>query len=136
MQNYIDGFTLPIPKKYLEEYKLVAEQVAKIWKEHGALGYYEFLGDDLKMEGIRSFPNCLHAQEDEAVIFGWVVFASRESRDQINKLVATDERMVHLISPLTDPARLVFNAERMVYGGFKPFIGSPGEGSFDKSIKT
>ena len=122
MENYIDGFTLPIPRKYLDEYKVVAEKVAKIWKEHGALAYYEYLGDDLQMEGIRSFPDCLNANEDDAIIFGWVVFENKVSRDQVNELVATDPRMSDLIAPLIDPKKVIFNANRMVYAGFKPFV--------------
>jgi len=37
MGNYIDGFVLPVPRNHLNEYKSVAEKVAEIWKEYGAL---------------------------------------------------------------------------------------------------
>jgi len=47
MTNYIDGFVLPIPRIYLNEYKKVAEKVAEIWKKYGAIAYFEFVGDDL-----------------------------------------------------------------------------------------
>jgi len=122
MANYIDAFTFPLPKKYLNEYKRIAETVAEIWKEHGALAYFEYLGEDLKLEGTRSFPEFLGAKEDESIIFGWVVFDSRETRDLANKRVAADPRMVDLIAPLTDPSSVIFDASRMVYGGFQSFI--------------
>lgn len=122
MANYIDAFVLPLPSKHLDAYKRVAESVAKIWKDHGALGYFEYIGEDLKLEGTLSFVDCLDAKEDEAIIFGWVVFDSRETRDIANKRVAADSRMTSLVEPLTDPSRMVFNAERMVYGGFQSFI--------------
>jgi len=122
MSNYIDGFVLPIPRKHLNQYKSVAQEVAKIWKEHGALAYFEYVGEDLKLEGTRSFPECIEATEDEAIVFGWVVFDSREDRDLANERVATDQRMVDLIAPLTDPNRLIFDAQRMVYGGFEPLV--------------
>jgi len=122
MANYIDGFTLPIPNRHLNDYKAVAQQVAGIWKEHGALAYYEFLGEDLKLEGTLSFPQCLGAKEDESIIFGWVLFESREARDVANQLVANDSRMAKLIDPLIDPSRIVFDAKRMAYGGFQSFI--------------
>jgi len=35
MENYIDGFILPVPRIHLNEYKCVAEKVAEIWKEYG-----------------------------------------------------------------------------------------------------
>jgi len=122
MENYIDAFVLPIPKKHLEEYQQIAAQVAEIWKEHGALSYHEYVGDDLVLEGTRSFPACLDANEDEAIIFGWVVFASRETRDLANQKVPSDPRMSALISPLVDPTRIIFDAQKMVYGGFRSLV--------------
>ena len=118
--RYIDGFVLPIPKNKLGLYGEVVKKVAGIWKEHGALAYREFAGDDLKLEGTRSFPDALDAKEDEVVIFGWVEFASRADRDRANELVASDPRMADLVAPLTDPDDPVFDASRMVYGCFKP----------------
>ncbi|MBT8314791.1 MAG: DUF1428 domain-containing protein, partial [Maribacter sp.] len=102
------------------QYQRVAETVANIWKQHGALAYFEYVGEDLKLEGTRSFPELVDAKEDEAIVFGWVLFDSREARDLANERVAADPRMIDLIAPLTDPSRLVFDAKRMVYGGFKP----------------
>ncbi len=124
MTNYIDGFTLPVPRNRLNEYRHVAEAVAEIWKEHGALAYFEYVGDDLKLEGTRSFPELVGAKDDEAIVFGWVVFDSREARDLANKRVAADSRMMDLIDPLTNPSRMVFDAKRMVYGGFQPLVQS------------
>ena len=116
MTNYIDGFALPIPRNHLNEYKSVAETVAQIWKEHGAIAYYEYVGEDLIMEGTRSFPEALDAKEDEAIVFGWVVFDSREVRDLANERVAADPRMADLIDPLTNPSRMVFDASSTSYG--------------------
>ena len=124
MKNYIDGFVLPVPRNHLDEYRQVAETVAGIWKEHGALAYFEYVGEDLKLEGTRSFVEMTEAKEDEAIVFGWVVFDSREARDRANKRVAADPRMTALIAPLTDPSKMIFNAERMVYGGFRPLVQS------------
>ncbi len=124
MANYIDGFVLPIPTDHLNKYRDVAEKVAEIWKEHGALAYYEYIGEDLKLEGTRSFPEFLGAKEDETIVFGWVIFHSREMRDLANEKVASDPRMTDLIDPLTDASRMIFDAKRMVYGGFQSFIQS------------
>ncbi len=124
MKDYIDGFILPIRRAHLEEYKQVAEKVAEVWKEYGALSYFEYVGDDLTLEGIRSFIEATDAKEDEVIIFGWVVFPSKEVRDQANAQVPKDPRMADLVGPLVDPSRLIFNASRMVYGGFKPLVQS------------
>ena len=122
MHNYIDGFALPLPTAQLDIYKKVVSQVAEIWKEHGALSYKEYVLDDASLEGTCSFLELVNAQADESVIFGWVSFASREARDQANTLVAADPRMEALIAPLTDPSRVIFDAGRMFFGGFKAFV--------------
>ncbi len=122
MTSYIDGFVLPVPQKHLDQYRQVAEKVASIWKEHGALAYYEFVGEDMNLEGTRSFLEATAASADEAVVFGLVVFPSKEVRDYANKQVPDDPRMAELVAPLTDPSRLIFDASRMVYGGFRALI--------------
>ena len=124
MTNYIDGFVLPVPRIHLNEYKSVAEKVAEIWKEYGALAYFEYVGEDLKLEGTRSFIEVVDLKEDELIVFGWVLFPSRETRDLANKQVPNDPRMAELVAPLTNPKRLIFDAGRMVYGGFQPLVQS------------
>ena len=124
MTNYIDGFVLPVPRIHLNEYRSVAEKVAEIWKEYGALAYFEYVGEDLTLEGTRSFIEIVDAKENEAIVFGWVIFHSKETRDLANKQVPADPRMTVLVTPLTNPKRLIFDASRMVYGGFQPLVQS------------
>ncbi len=119
MTQYIDGFVLPIPRARLGDYQRVASAVAEIWKEHGALDYREYVGDDLVLEGTRSFTDVTGAIEDEAIVFGWVAFESREARDLANEKVAADPRMMDLV----DSSNTGFDAGRMAYGGFRPLIG-------------
>ena len=124
MTHYIDGFVLPVPHNQLETYREVVEKVAEIWKEHGALDYSEYVIDDSNLEGTRSFTDVANTKEDEAVIFGWVTFESRKARDLVNKRVVADPRMTDLINPLTNTSRPIFDAERMVYGGFRSLVQS------------
>ena len=76
MAHCVDGFVFPVPRDRLGDYKRLAEAVAAIWKEHGALDYREYVGDDLNLEGTGSFTDLVAAKEDEAIVFGWVVFDS------------------------------------------------------------
>ena len=124
MTQYIDGFVLPVPRDQLNTYREVVGKVAAIWKEHGALDYLEFVGDDLNLEGTRSFTDIANAKDHETIIFGWVAFESREARDLANKQVAADPRMTDLIDLLTEASRPIFDAERMAYGGFRSFVQS------------
>lgn len=120
MAHYVDGFVLPVPRDLLGEYKRVAEAAAGIWKEHGALDYCECVGDDLQREGTRSFTDLVAATEDEAIVFGWVTFDSREARDLANEKVAADPRMADLV----ESSNSGFVARRMAYGGFESLVRS------------
>lgn len=122
MAQYIDGFVLPVPRDRLNEYERLAEEVAKIWKEHGALDYLEYAGDDMNREGTRSFTDLVAATEDETIVFGWVVFDSREARDLANEKVAADPRMADLV----DSSNSGFDAKRMAYAGFRSLVRSSG----------
>ena len=120
MANYIDGFVLPIPRDRLPEYQRLVEAVAEIWKEHGALDYRELVGDDMNVEGTRSFTDLIPSTADEAIVFGWVVFDSREARDEANAKVAVDPRMADLMASSSSG----FDALRMAYGGFRALVPS------------
>lgn len=124
MANYIDGFIFPIQTINLDEYQKAAEKVAKIWKEYSALDYHEFVSDDLSLEGTKSFSEAVQASAGESIVFGWVVFPSKEIRDLANKKVPADPRMKALVDPLIDPERIIFDASRMVYGGFRSLVES------------
>ncbi len=118
MAHYIDGFVLPLPRDRLDDYQRLVAAIAEIWKEHGALDYREYVGDDMVLEGTRSFVECAAAAGDEVVIFGWVEFASREARDAVNEKVAADPRMAELMNASSSG----FTAERMAYAGFRPLV--------------
>lgn len=116
MPNYIDGFVHSIPLDKLDEYKSLVAAVAEIWKDHGALDYWECVGDDMHLEGTRSFTDVVSAKKDEAILFGWVLFDSREARDLANDKVAADPRMGELMAH----SDVGFDPKRMAYGGFRP----------------
>ena len=120
MTQYIDGFVFPIPTARLSQYKALADAVAEIWKEHGALEYREHTGDDMHLDGTRSFTDLMAVKEDETLVFGWVRFSSREARDKANEKVAADPRMAELINS----ADSGFDASRMAYGGFQSLVGA------------
>jgi uncharacterized protein YbaA (DUF1428 family) len=120
MANYIDGFVLPVSRDCLDEYKRLVESIADIWKEHGALEYREYVGDDLILDGTRSFTDLVAATEGDVIVFGWVEFESRATRDLANEKVAADPRMVELMTA-SDSG---FDAERMAYAGFQSLVRS------------
>lgn len=118
MGRYIDGFVIPIPKDRVDDYRRMAEQTAKIWKEHGALDYWECVGDDMAATDMVPFPQLAQAGPDEIVIFAWVVFASREHRDRANEKIMADPRL----KAMMDADKPIFDYRRMAYGGFRELV--------------
>jgi uncharacterized protein YbaA (DUF1428 family) len=115
---YVDGFVLPVPKKKLDAYRKMARLGAKVWMEHGALQYVECIADDVKKGKVTSFPQSVKLKAGEVVVFSWIVYKSRKSRDRIMGKVMKDPRLADMM----DPKKLPFDGKRMFWGGFKPFI--------------
>jgi uncharacterized protein YbaA (DUF1428 family) len=118
MSHYVDGFVIPVPKDNIETYRQIAEEAGKIWKEHGALEYYECVGDDLDVKDMVSFTNLSGAKSEETVVFSWIIFKSREHRDEVNQKVIADPRLRHMMEEGVMP----FDTGRMAYGGFKSIV--------------
>ncbi|MDX8468647.1 DUF1428 family protein [Mesorhizobium sp. VK23B] len=114
--SYVDGFVLAVPKATLDDYKKLANRAGPIWMEHGALSYVECIGDDVPYGELTSFPRAVQAKDDEVVIFAWVVYESRQSRDAVMAKVMADERLK------MDWSTMPFDGKRMIFGGFQPFI--------------
>lgn len=121
MNRYVDGFVLPILRKHLDDYQVIVEAAAPIWKDHGALQYWECVGDDFETDCSRPFPDVIEASEDEVVIFAFAIFESREARDTANAGICEDPRMAEIMSKLTESQIVDFS--RMAHGGFRELLG-------------
>ncbi|MBX3332128.1 MAG: DUF1428 domain-containing protein [Nitrospira sp.] len=119
--GYVDGYILPVPKKNLKAYRRLAQQAAKIWREHGALDYKECAGDDLTTKMGVPFTKHAKTKAGETVIFAYILFKSRARRDRVNAKVMKDPR----IHDMCDPKDMPFDCTRMVYGGFKVLVSLP-----------
>jgi uncharacterized protein YbaA (DUF1428 family) len=118
ISQYIDGFVLSIPKDKIDAYKAIAIEASAIWKEHGALEYRECIGDDLDVEHMVPFPVMAGTKPDETVIFTYVVFPSREVRDEVNAKIMADPRM----EVICESAGGIFDYKRMAFGGFQTLV--------------
>jgi uncharacterized protein YbaA (DUF1428 family) len=120
MSHYIDGFVLPLPKDKIDQYRAIAEKACKVWIEHGALEYRECVGDDLAITDMLSFTKIADAQPEETVVFAWIMYQSREHRDEVNAKVMADPRMNEMCGDGVVP----FDCKRMAYSGFKTIVES------------
>lgn len=118
MARYVDGFVVPVPKKQVDAYRRMAQKAGKVWREHGALGFFECVADDVKPGKLTSFPQSVKLKPNETVFFSWIVYKSRAHRDRVNAKVMKDPRMAAMGSPESMP----FDAKRMIYGGFKTLV--------------
>ena len=89
---YVDGFIVAVPKKNLDAYVRMAKRSGKVWREHGALDYREWVADDVKVGKRTSFPRSVKLKPDEIVVFSWITYKSRAHRDRVNKKVLADPR--------------------------------------------
>ena len=121
MAKYIDGFVLVVPKGKEAQYQKMAEEGRDSWMKHGALQYFECRGDDLKQQEMgdeksRAYSEMAGAGEDENVWFSFIVFNSKEHRDEVNKKV-----MEEMSESLKDQAdfEMPTDMTKMAYGGFE-----------------
>ncbi len=115
---YVDGFVVPVSKNKLDAYKDMSRKCGAIWREHGAQEYRECVADDVKPGKLTSFPQSVMLQEDEVVVFSWIIYESRAKRDECNDKVMKDPRMAEFMQPENMP----FDGKRLIYGGFEMFL--------------
>ena len=124
MAKYVDGFILVVPKGKEEKYKIMAEEGREAWMKHGALKYFECKGDDLKAQEMgeeksRTFPEIANAAHDENVWFSFIVFNSKEHRDEVNQKVM--DEMSEKYKDITD-FQMPADMTKMAYGGFEVVV--------------
>jgi uncharacterized protein YbaA (DUF1428 family) len=122
--KYVDGFVIVIAEKNLPAYRKMAEEAGKIWKKYGALEYIESVGEDLnpdvpaEMKGT-TFPQIAGAKPGETVVFSYILFNSRQHRDEVNAKVMKDPFMN---SEQQKSQEMPFDMKRTAYGGFEVIV--------------
>ena len=116
--SYVDGFIVAVPKKKLAAYRRLATKAGKVWREHGALDYREWVAEDVKVGKLTSFPRSVKMKPGETVVFSWITYKSRAQRDRVNAKVMADARLKSMM----DPKSMPFDTKRMIYGGFTSLV--------------
>jgi uncharacterized protein YbaA (DUF1428 family) len=114
--TYIDGFVLAVPTANRDTFGKHAEMGAPIFKEHGALKVFECWGDDVPDGKLTSFPMAVQKKDDETVVFSWIVWPSRQARDEGMKKVMADPRFQPDVNPMP------FDGKRVIFGGFEVLV--------------
>jgi uncharacterized protein YbaA (DUF1428 family) len=115
MNEYIDGFVIPVPDDKKDAYRTVAQKASRVFKDHGALHVMECWGTDVPDGKVTDFKRAVSAKPGESIVFSWIVWPSKEARDAGNKRVMDDPRM----KPTDD---VPFDMKRMIFGGFEVLL--------------
>lgn len=114
---YIDGFILPLPKGKEGEYRKMAQDFAVKAEQHGALASVESLGDGLEHGHTTDFYRAVQAKDDENVVFSFIIWPDKATRDQAWEKIMADPEM-------QPSGEMPFDGKRMFWGGFKPLVNT------------
>jgi uncharacterized protein YbaA (DUF1428 family) len=114
--SYVDVAVIPVAEANIEAYKKMAKTAAKYWMKHGALHYYEAMGDDVPVGKVTDFQRSVKCKEGETVAVSVVITKNRKHRDEVMKKVMSDPKLAEAMKDMP------FDGKRMIFGGFKPFV--------------
>ena len=114
--GYADGYVVPVPKGNKQVYREMAVKAADVFKEYGATRVVEAWGDDVPEGKVTDFRRAVKATEGENVVFSFVEWPDKATRDAAWPKIMEDKRMQ------PDRDKMPFDGKRMFWGGFKPIL--------------
>lgn len=109
---YVEGFLVPVPASKKDEYRRHAEEALPLFKNFGATRHVEAWADDVPDGKLNDLKMAVQVADGEAVVFSWIEFPDKATRDACMDRMMTDPKMKELGSDMP------FDAQRMIYGGF------------------
>ena len=113
--SYIDGFVLAVPHANRAAFLAHAHTYDSIIMEFGATRVMECWGDDVPDGKLTDFRRAVQAKDDEAVVFSWIEWPDKATRDAGMAAFMQDPRMAQA-------GEMPFDGKRMIYGGFAPVV--------------
>lgn len=114
--SYVDGFVAAVPTANKDQYIKHATDAAAVFKEYGVLNMVECWGDDVPEGKVTSFPLAVQCKPEETVVFSWLVWPSREVRNEAMPRLMEDPRLKPDVNPMP------FDGKRLIYGGFSVIV--------------
>ena len=114
--GYADGYVIAVPNENKQAYRDMAAKAAAVFKEYGATRIVEAWGDDVPDGKVTDFKGAVKATGNENVVYSWVEWPSKETRNQAWPKIMEDERMK------PDMQNMPFDGKRMIWGGFAPIL--------------
>jgi uncharacterized protein YbaA (DUF1428 family) len=113
--GYIDGFVIAVPNDKEAAYRKMAEGSAPIFMDLGATRVVECWGNDVPKGEVTDFQRAVKASEDETIVFSWIEYPDKATRDKADELMMSDPRFAAL-------GEMPFDGKRMIYSGFAPIV--------------
>lgn len=113
--SYADGYLVPVPETKKEAYRAMAAKMAPVFREYGAIRVVEAWGDDVPDGKVTDFRRSVKAKNGENVVFSFVEWPDKATRDQAWAKIMNDDRM-------KPDGEMPFDGQRMFWGGFKPVV--------------
>jgi uncharacterized protein YbaA (DUF1428 family) len=112
--GYIDGMVASVPNGKHQDFLTHAGKMAALFREKGALRIVNGWGTDVPAGKVTDFNRAVQAKHDETVIFGWIEWPDKSTRDAGMGALMQDPRMRE-----TPPA---WNGQLAIFGGFAPIL--------------
>jgi uncharacterized protein YbaA (DUF1428 family) len=112
---YIEGFVAAVPRANKDAYRKHAEKAVPLFKKLGAVRMVENWGDEVPDGKITDFKGAVKAQPDEDIVFSWIEYPDKATRDKANQNMMSDPAM-------QDLSEMPFDGKRMIFAGFDPII--------------
>ncbi len=117
---YVDGFLIAVPKANKDKFIEHARKGDSVFMDLGATRIVECWGDDVPEGKVTDFRRAVQANEDETVVFSWVEWPDKATRDAgMAKMMESMDKDPRL-NPETNP--MPFDGQRLIYGGFAPVV--------------
>lgn len=113
--GYVDGYLVAVPEAKRQAYRDLAQRMAPVFLECGALRVVEAWADDVPEGEVTDFRRAVIAKPDETVVFSFAEWPSREAR------VEGWKKMMESTGGDSSD-EIPFDGARMVYGGFLPIV--------------
>lgn len=114
--TYVDGFVAAVPSANKIKYIEHARQALPLFKELGVTRMVECWGDDVPDGKVTDFRRAVQANEEETVLFSWMEWPDKKTRDAGMKKMMEDPRFEKM------GQEMPFDGKRMIFGGFQPIL--------------
>ena len=113
--TYVDGFMAPVKPGRKDDYIAMAREAAPLFMAYGARRVVEGWNDDIKPGKTNDMRGAVLAEAGEDVVFSWVEWPDKATRDTGWEKMMQDERMK---PPQDNPMA----GARLIYGGFAVIV--------------